>query len=233
MIVGAGGLGVPAAWALARDGAASITIIDPDPIELSNLPRQVIYTTSDIGRPKAEAARDFLRGRFPGTEIDARAIALDASNARDLIVAHTFVIDATDSPLAKFLINDVCLALGVPFVYAGVIGMTGQAMTIIPGATACLRCIFEEPPSEVEIATCRDAGIIGPIASAIGEIQAREALRVSRGIEPMLAGKILTYDGAAAPRVRIISLSARPGCACGAVAKGSERERKEHDELRH
>ncbi len=232
LIVGAGGLGVPAAWALARDGAPSITIIDPDPIELSNLPRQVIYTTDDIGRFKVEAARDFLHRRFPGTEVDARALALDESNASDLIGAHSFVIDATDSPLAKFLINDVCLELGRPFVYAGVIGMTGQAMTIIPGATACLRCIFEEPPAEAEIASCRDAGIIGPIAGAIGEIQAAEALAVSRGIEPMLAGKILTYDGASAPRVRITSLRARVGCACGAAADRQERERKEH-ELRH
>jgi molybdopterin-synthase adenylyltransferase len=235
LIVGAGGLGVPAAWALARDGAEAFTIIDPDPIELSNLPRQVIYATSDIGRSKAETAREFLQARFPSTQIDASAVALDESNARELIASHAFVIDATDSPLAKFLINDVCLELARPFVYAGVIGMTGQAMTVIPRVTACLRCLFEEPPSEAEIASCRDAGIIGPIAGAIGEVEASEALRVTHGFEPRIAGKILTYDGAFAPRIRITPLRPRPGCGCRAYSAddATEREGKEHDELHH
>jgi molybdopterin-synthase adenylyltransferase len=235
LIVGAGGLGVPAAWALAREGAA-FTIIDPDPIELSNLPRQVIYTEADIGRSKVETAQDFLRARFQNVDITARAIALDEANAAQLVASHALVIDATDSPLAKFLINDTCLRLGRPFVYAGVIGMTGQAMTVLPAKTACLRCLFEEPPGEAEIASCRDAGIIGPVAGALGEIEADEALRVGRGRESRLAGKILAYDGASAPRVRVTPVRARKGCGCGAdaaVANPDQRGTKEHDELHH
>jgi molybdopterin-synthase adenylyltransferase len=236
LIVGAGGLGVPAAWALARDGAAVITIIDPDPIELSNLPRQVIYATPDIGRSKAETARDILHARFPEAKIEAQAIALDESNAADLVGSHSFVIDATDSPLAKFLINDTCVRLDRPFVYAGVIGMTGQAMTVIPRESACLRCLFEEPPAEAEIASCRDAGIVGPVAGALGEIEAGEAIRCLHGLEPTLAGKILTYDGGSSPRIRITPIRARPGCGCGAdaaVTNTHQRGTKEHDELHH
>jgi molybdopterin-synthase adenylyltransferase len=235
LIVGAGGLGIPAAWALARGGVKSLTLVDPDPVELSNLPRQFIFTDADIGRPKVEAAREHLVERFPGVSIDARAIALDESNAAALIGGHSFIIDATDSPSVKFLINDVCVRLGVPFVYAGVIGIRGQAMTVLPRRSACLRCLFEEPPGDDEAASCRDAGIIGPVAGAIGEIEATEAIRCVTGRAPNLAGKILTYDAGSNPRVRIASVGARPGCACGAFAAAAEANRrsKEHDELHH
>jgi molybdopterin-synthase adenylyltransferase len=234
LVVGAGGLGIPAAWALARAGAKSLTLIDPDPVELSNLPRQFIFTDADIGRPKVEATRERLTERFPGVSIDAHTIALDESNAGALIGAHSFAIDATDSPSVKFLINDTCVRLGVPFVYAGVIGTSGQAMTVLPDRSACLRCLFEEPPGEDEAASCRDAGIVGPVAGAIGEIEAAEAIRYVTGLTPHLAGKILTYDAGARPRVRVASVGARPGCICGAFAAAqANRGSKEHDELHH
>ena len=174
LIVGLGGLGVPALWALARAGARQLklTIVDPDPVELSNLARQVIYRPADIGTPKVEAAARWLVERFPDVNVERHAIALDASNAARLVAAHNFVIDATDSPAAKFLINDTCIAARTPFVYGGVVGMTGQAMTVIPGETACIRCVFETPPDEEEIQSCREAGIVGPVAGAIGEMQA-------------------------------------------------------------
>jgi molybdopterin-synthase adenylyltransferase len=236
LVVGAGGLGIPAAWALAREGAKSLTLVDPDPVELSNLPRQFIFTNADIGRPKVEAAREHLATRFPAVSIDARAIALDESNAADLIGAHSFVIDATDNPSVKFLINDTCVGLGIPFVYAGAIGTRGQAMTVLPGRSACLRCLFEEPPGEDEAASCRDAGIIGPVAGAIGEIEAAEALRYVTGLNPHMAGRILTYDAGARPRVRVASVGARPGCTCDAFAAATaeaNRGSKENDELHH
>ena len=152
LIVGLGGLGVPALWALARAGAAAkrLTIVDPDPVELSNLARQVIYRSRDTGAPKVEAAARWLVERFPDVKVEPHPIALDASNAARLVAAHDFVIDATDSPAAKFLINDTCIAAKTPFVYGGVIGMTGQAMTVIPGQTACIRCVFETPPDDNE-----------------------------------------------------------------------------------
>ena len=225
LVVGTGGLGVPAALALARAhaaGAAKIRrlgLIDPDPVELSNLHRQTIFGSDDLGRHKVEAAARHLHRIAPRLTIEKFPRALDQRNARETISRFAIVIDGTDSPLAKFLINDTCLATGRPFVYGGVLGMSGQAMTVIPGESACLRCLFEQPPDASEIASCREAGIIGPIAGAIGELQAHEALRLASGEAPEIAGKILTYDGAGAPRVRIATVNPRPGCACRAYAR--------------
>ena len=207
---------MPAAWALARDGARRLTLVDPEAVELSNLARQVIFRDSDLGTPKVEAAARWLGERFPRVTIDTRAIALDESNAAHIVAAHDFVIDATDSPAAKFTINDACVAARKPFTYGGVIGMTGQAMTVIPGASACLRCVFENPFGEDEIQSCREAGIVGPVAGAIGTMQAAEAMRASRAQTPLLSGKILTYDAACPARVRMTVVNPRPGCECGA-----------------
>jgi molybdopterin-synthase adenylyltransferase len=216
LIVGIGGLGVPALWSLARAGARRLTLVDPDPVELSNLARQVIYRDRDIDMSKVEAAARWLGERFPDIKVESHAVALDASNAARLVAAHDFVIDATDSPAAKFLINDTCIAARTPFVYGGVVGMTGQAMTVIPTETACIRCVFETPPDAEEIQSCREAGIVGPVAGAIGEMQASEAMRALRAQKPLLSGKILTYDASGPGRVRITGVSPRPGCSCGA-----------------
>ena len=218
LIVGLGGLGVPALWALARGGAQRnrLTLIDPDPVELSNLARQVIYRSRDTGTPKVEAAARWLVERFPDVEVERHPIALEASNAARLVAAHDFVIDATDSPATKFLINDTCIAARTRFVYGGVVGMTGQAMTVIPGETACIRCVFENPPDDNEGQSCREAGIVGPVAGAIGAIQAEEAMRACGAQTPLLSGKILTYDASGPARVRIAAVRPRPGCGCGA-----------------
>ena len=235
LIVGAGGLGVPAAMAIrragscareasgAREASYAVVLVDPDPVELSNLCRQVIYREADIGLPKVEAAVRRLACAAAELAIEAHRCALDTSNAFDLIAACDFVIDATDNPAAKFLINDTCIAAQRPFAYGGVIGMKGQAMTVIPSRTACLRCLFEEPPDEAGIASCREAGIVGPVAGAIGEVQAAQALQWLRGERPTLAGKILTWDGAAngiGNRTRITPVEPRRGCRCGAEREG-------------
>ena len=168
----------------------------------------------------------WIVARFPGVEVERHAITLDASNAAGLVVGHDFVIDATDSPAAKFLINDTCIAARIPFVYGGVVGMTGQAMTVISGETACVRCVFETPPDEEEIQSCREAGIVGPVAGAIGEMQAGEAMRAACAQTLLLSGKIVTYDASGPSRVRITAVSPRPGCACG-----SWKSKREHREL--
>ncbi len=232
LIIGMGGLGVPAACALARGGAARLGLVDFDSVALSNLPRQVIYGISSLGRLKVEAAAERLRKDYPGVAVATYPVALDAANAADLIGRHGFVIDATDDPASKFLINDVCVALQRPFVYAGVLGMSGQAMTVIPGRTACLRCLFEEPPAPGEIASCREAGIIGPVAAAIGEVEAAEALRWLRGTEPELAGRILTYDAGAGATLRTLAISVRAQCRCarapGIGPSAAEAAAREH-----
>ncbi len=216
LIVGLGGLGVPALWALARAGAQRLTLIDPDPVELSNLARQVIYRSRDTGTPKVDAAARWLVERFPEVSVERHPIALEASNAARLVAAHDFVIDATDSPAAKFLINDTCIAARTPFAYGGVVGMTGQAMTVIPGETACIRCVFETPPDDNDGQSCREAGIVGPVAGAIGQMQGAEAMLACRAQTPLLSGKILTCDASGPARVRIAAVSPRPSCGCGA-----------------
>jgi molybdopterin/thiamine biosynthesis adenylyltransferase len=223
LIVGVGGLGVPAAVALARVGDLKLGLVDADPVELSNLHRQVIYSVSDVGVAKVTAAAEHLRQ--PGARLDIETLQceLDVANASRLIQEYDVVIDGTDNPLTKFLINDTCVALNRPFVYGGVLSMTGQAMTVLPHRTACLRCLFEEPPEEGEVANCRDAGIVGPIAAAIGEAQAAEALAWLRGDTPALAGRMLTYDGTGLSRIRLTPIAPRPGCVCGAAEPAQSR----------
>ncbi|MGO9605105.1 MAG: HesA/MoeB/ThiF family protein [Candidatus Binataceae bacterium] len=216
LIIGVGGLGVPAAYALARAGVRRLTLVDPDPVELSNLARQIIYRESDLGKSKAQSAAHHLREQFPGLEVEAHTAAFDSGNAARFTATHDFLIDATDNPAAKFLINDAALETHRPFVYGGVLGMAGQAMTVIPGETACLRCLFEEPPGEDEIASCREAGIIGSVAGVIGEVQAAEAIASLAGKVPELAGKILTYDATQPGRFRVTEVPSRSGCRCRA-----------------
>ena len=215
LVVGAGGLGVPAAIAIARTEIRRIGLVDPEAVELSNLHRQTIYAASDIGQLKVKAAAAHLRAMNHSLKIDEYPYAFDTNTARDLVTRYDCVIDATDSPAAKFLINDTCLAAHRPFVYGGVLGMSGQAMAVLPRRTACLRCLFEDAPDEAEIANCREAGIIGPIAGAIGELQAHAAIEFCSGITPGIAGGVLSYDGAAL-RVRIAAVKPRPRCICGA-----------------
>ena len=196
-------------------------LVDPDPVELTNLHRQVIYGGADIGDPKVEAAARHLRDIDPALDIDDFAVALDADNAREIVERFDFVIDGTDSPAAKFLINDVAIATSTPFAYGGVLGMSGQVMTVIPGRTACIRCLFEAAPDPAEVASCREAGILGPVAGAIGNLQAREALAIVAGRAGELAGGILTYDGAGPARVRFRRVNPRPRCGCGAFERAT------------
>ena len=217
LIVGAGGLGVPAARSLVRGGIRNLGLVDPDAVELSNLPRQIIFGESDIGVPKVIAAARRLEALSPGLALESIHASLEAGSAAEIISRFAFVIDATDDPAAKFLINDVCVELGRPFVYGGVLGLAGQAMTVMPGRSACLRCLFEEPPDAAEVTSCREAGIIGPVAGAIGEAQAAEALSFVNDRMPALAGKMLTLDGYNTGRIRLTPIAARIGCRCGAA----------------
>ena len=229
LIIGVGGLGVPAAVAIARSrGITRLGLIDPDPVEITNLHRQVIYTGADIGHPKVEAAAHHLHDIDPSLAIEKFPVALDANNAREIIERFDFVIDGTDSPAAKFLINDVAIATSTPFVYGGVLGMSGQVMTVMPGRTACIRCLFEKAPDAAEVASCREAGILGPVAGAIGILQAREALAFAHGRMPALAGGIFTYDATSAPRMRFTRVNPRAGCTCGAYERSTTKNDQAH-----
>jgi adenylyltransferase/sulfurtransferase len=194
VIVGVGALGAAAAFELvaAPSGTvARVRMVDGDRVEISNLHRQMLHETGDLGRAKAAVAGEKL-GRLPLPAIEARPERLTAANVDEMLSGMTVAIDATDDIATKFLLNDACVVAGIPLVHAGVAGFAGQVLTIVPGEGPCLRCLFPEPPSEDDSAACRDGGILGPVAGFIGALEARAALDVLRG-EPR--PRLVRFDG--------------------------------------
>ena len=219
VIVGAGALGAAAALELAAapvGTVARVRIVDGDRVETSNLHRQMLHETGDLGRPKAAVAGEKL-ARLPSPAVEARAERLGDTNVREMLSGMTVAIDATDDVATKFLLNDTCVAARIPLVHAGVAGFAGQVLTILPGEGPCLRCLFPEAPSEVESATCRDGGILGPVAGFIGVLEARAALDLVRG---QARPRLLRFDG------RSLGLRAsepRPSLSCPVCSQLKER----------
>ena len=208
-VVGAGGLGAPAALALARAGVP-LTVIDFDRVELSNLPRQVLYGERDVGRPKAEVAAERLERVLPGG-VRACVERIDGENAPRLLAGHAALLDGTDGLAIKDLLNGVAVERGLPLVHAGAVGLDGQLMTILPGRTACLRCLFLELPSDEDLPTCQEAGVLGPAVGAIGLAAAREAAALATGRPPPLAGRFAMLDGRTM-RWRVLPVARNPAC---------------------
>ncbi len=177
LIIGAGGLGAPAALYLAAAGVGTIGIADADVVDLSNLQRQVIHSTADIGRPKVESARDSMLAINPEITVQTYYEYITSENIREIIRDYDFILDGTDNFPAKFLINDACVLEGKPFSHAGIIRFEGQLMTYVPGQGPCYRCVFKEPPPKDAVPTCREAGVIGAVAGVIGCLQAMEAVK--------------------------------------------------------
>ncbi len=213
-IVGVGGLGAPAAVALGHTGA-TLTLFDPDVVETSNLPRQPTYGHRDVGKPKAECTAQRLRSHHPEIEVEACVTTIDAQHGRSLLSGHDVIIDATDGMPVKALLNELALELDIPLVHAGVLGLDGQLMTIEPRRSACLRCLFVELPPEDELASCQQAGILGPVVGAVGLAAAREARAILDQRPPALENRFAILDGAAL-RWRSIELRRNPRCpSCG------------------
>ncbi|MCR5302392.1 MAG: molybdopterin-synthase adenylyltransferase MoeB [Lachnospiraceae bacterium] len=194
LIIGAGGLGAPAAMYLAAAGVGTIGIADADVVDLSNLQRQVIHTTADIGKKKVESAAETMRAINPDVTVNTYHEFVSSSNILDLIADYDFVLDGTDNFPAKFLINDACVMLNKPLSHAGIIRFKGQLTTIIPKVSPCYRCIFKNPPPKGAVPTCREAGVIGAMGGVIGSLQAMEAVKYITGTGELLAGYLLTYD---------------------------------------
>jgi molybdopterin/thiamine biosynthesis adenylyltransferase len=213
LIAGVGGLGCPAALHLAAAGVGTLVLVDPDDIELSNLNRQVLHRASSVGASKAASAAGQLRRLYPSIQIELHAERLVGGNVARLISDVDFVIDGTDGVAAKFLINDAAVALGRPFSHAGVLAFHGQTLTVLPGRSACLRCLFPDVPPAGALPTCQEAGIIGPLAGVIGAVQAGEAVKYLLGEDELLADRLLTFD-ALTRRWRIVTLSRNPRCTC-------------------
>jgi len=215
LIVGAGGLGSPAALYLAAAGVGTIGLIDGDVVDLSNLQRQVIHQTADIGRPKVESARARILALNPNVAVETHYTRLTAENALDIIGHYDIVLDGVDNFPAKFLINDACFFARKPLVHGGILRFDGRVFTILPGKSACYRCVFKQPPPPGLVASCQEAGVIGALAGIIGTLQATEVLKLILDRGRLLTDRLLDYD-ARLTRFREIKVSRNPKCPlCG------------------
>jgi molybdopterin/thiamine biosynthesis adenylyltransferase len=215
LIVGAGGLGSPAALYLAAAGVGTIGVVDSDIVDISNLHRQVIHGTKDIGRAKVASAREKMEGINPDVRIVSSQTRINASNILSLIDEYDFVIDATDNFAAKFLINDACVLAGKAFSPAGVLGFSGQTMTVKPRESTCYRCIFTSPPPVGTVPTCAEEGVLGVLPGIIGTIQAAEAIKYLAGVGDLLTGRLLMFD-AQEMFFRNVPIAKNPHCPiCG------------------
>ncbi|MQL50762.1 molybdopterin-synthase adenylyltransferase MoeB [Desulfofundulus thermobenzoicus] len=214
LLVGAGGLGSPAAFYLAAAGVGRLGLVDADVVDLSNLQRQILHRTGDIGRPKVESARDKLVALNPDVQVEVFPERLSAASAVSLIERYDLVVDCTDNFATRFLLNETCLALGKPFIYGGVLAFAGNLMTIIPGAGPCLRCIFPVEP-EQGVPGCAELGVLGAVPGIIGTLQATEAIKYLLGLGELLTGRLLTFD-ALSMTFYEVSVQQNPDCpACG------------------
>jgi thiazole biosynthesis adenylyltransferase ThiF len=194
LIIGAGGLGAPAAMYLAAAGVGTIGIADADEVDLSNLQRQIIHGTADVGKAKVQSAKETMNQMNPDVTVHTYRTFVSADNIMELIQDYDFIIDGTDNFPAKFLINDACVMAKKPFSHAGIIRFQGQLMTYVPGQGPCYRCVFKNPPPKDAVPTCKQAGVIGAMGGVIGSLQAMEAVKYILGVGQLLTGYLLTYD---------------------------------------
>ncbi len=217
LVVGAGGLGSPAALYLAAAGIGFMTIMDGDDVELGNLQRQILHSTPDIGRRKTESAVARLSALNPQLNLKAIPERLTTANGLALVMAHDFVIDATDNFESKFLVANLCHAGSRPYCHGGIVRFTGQAMTVIPGNTACYRCVFDGPP--VDNHATAPEGPLGPLPGIIGAVQAAEALKHLLSLGGGLLNRMLTLN-LLEMKFRCVKLARNPRCPlCGTPAR--------------
>ncbi len=214
LIIGTGGLGAPAALYLAAAGVGTIGLADGDNVELSNLQRQVIHFTPDVGKAKVSSAEEKIRAINPDVKVVTHKTRLFANNISGIIKDYDFIIDGTDNFAAKFLINDACVFASKPFSHGGILRFEGQTMTYLPGE-ACYRCIFTAPPPQGSVPSCSQAGILGSVAGMLGTIQATEALKYLIGKGELLTNRLLIFD-ALKMKFRDVAIKKNPKCPiCG------------------
>lgn len=215
LVAGAGGLGSPALLYLAAAGVGTLGIVDFDSVTLSNLNRQIIHHTDDLGKAKTVSAAEKIARLNPEVRTILHDQRLSIDNIEEIIGGYDLVIDATDNFTARYLISDCCYFMKKPLIEGAVVGYDGILMTIIPGRSPCYRCLYPQPPADHVLPTCGDTGILGMVAGLIGTAQALEAVKLIVGMDGTLSGRILTLD-ALRTSFREIAWSRRPSCPlCG------------------
>jgi molybdopterin/thiamine biosynthesis adenylyltransferase/rhodanese-related sulfurtransferase len=215
LCVGAGGLGSPAALYLAAAGVGTIGIVDFDAVEISNLQRQILHGTPDVGRPKLESARTRLVAMNPLVRVETHDTTFNERNARELVSAYDVIVDGTDNFPTRYLVNDSCVLAGKPNAYGSIFRFEGQASVFAVPGGPCYRCLHPEPPPPGVIPSCAEGGVLGVLPGIIGTIQATEAIKLVLGIGEPLVGRFLIYD-ALKMRFRELRLRKDPDCpVCG------------------
>jgi sulfur-carrier protein adenylyltransferase/sulfurtransferase len=195
LCIGAGGLGSPIAMYLAAAGVGTVGVVDFDRVDLTNLQRQILHGTSDVGRPKVESAADTLRELNPGIDVVPHDAVLTSHNAFEILEPYDVVIDGSDNFPVRYLVNDATQMLGKPLVYGSIYQFEGQATVFLPGRDApCYRCLFPQPPPPGSVPNCAEAGVFGVLPGIVGSIQATEAIKLITGIGDPLVGRLLIFD---------------------------------------
>lgn len=215
LCVGAGGLGSPVAMYLAAAGVGTIGLVDFDAVDLSNLQRQILHGTGDVGRSKLASARDTLAALNPHVTVEPHETALTSANALDLLGRYDVIVDGTDNFPTRYLVNDACVLLGKPNAYGSIFRFEGQASVFAVKGGPCYRCLYPEPPPPGLVPSCAEGGVLGVLPGIIGVIQATEAIKLILGIGEPLVGRFLIYD-ALRMRFRELTLGRDPECpVCG------------------
>jgi sulfur-carrier protein adenylyltransferase/sulfurtransferase len=215
LCIGAGGLGSPAALYLAAAGVGALGLVDFDAVDVTNLHRQILHGTNDVGRPKLESAADTLRDINPHIALELHSARLQPSNARELIASYDVILDGTDNFPTRYLVNDACVLAGKPNAYGSIFRFEGQASVFATANGPCYRCLHPEPPPPGLIPSCAEGGVLGVLPGIIGTIQATEAIKLILGIGEPLIGRFLIYD-ALKMRFRELKLQKDRDCpVCG------------------
>jgi molybdopterin/thiamine biosynthesis adenylyltransferase/rhodanese-related sulfurtransferase len=215
LLVGTGGLGAPLGLYLAATGIGRIGLVDFDVVDFTNLQRQVIHFTKDVGRPKIDSAAEKMQAINPNVEIVKHEVALSSENAMEILKDYDLVVDGTDNFPTRYLVNDACVLLGKPNVYGSIFRFEGQATVFAYPGGPCYRCLYPEPPPPGLVPSCAEGGVLGILPGTIGLIQATEAVKLILGIGDLLVGRLLLYD-ALGMHFRELKLRKNPECPiCG------------------
>jgi adenylyltransferase/sulfurtransferase len=215
LVVGAGGLGSPALMYLAAAGVGTLGVVDFDTVDESNLQRQIIHGQSDIGRSKAESARDSVREINPYVEVVLHTDRLDSSNAFEMFAPYDLIVDGTDNFATRYLVNDACVLLGKPYVWGSIYRFDGQASVFWAEHGPCYRCLYPEPPPPGMVPSCAEGGVLGVLCGSVGSIQVTEAIKLITGIGDSLVGRLMVYD-ALEMTYRTVRVRKDPECPiCG------------------